>query len=240
MAVLAAPLVLGALSRVALAATAPPPAAAADVEADADDEAPAPPRDVWYGAAARLRWVSVPGWLLDTFTKNNKPLSSWSTGVELFRRSGNLDFALSFNYVNLSPPDGNWLGSSSNPTTDVNFVHFDHFAMYAFDASFIWHTYFGRWFGLRYGAGFGFGIVGGHIDRTVINGGECNAQNVAVCQPTMGETAKPSGSVPGAVPILNVDLGVDFRIPQVKGLEIRLDGGFYDTFFLGGGLAYAY
>ncbi len=187
--------------------------------------------------------MSVPGWLLNTFTKNNVPLSSWSTGVELFRRSGNFDFALSFNYANLSPHDGNWLGSSADPATEVNFVHFDHFALFAFDASFIWHTYFGKWFGLRYGAGFGFGIVGGHVDRTMLNGGQCNAQNVSdtsTCKPIAGEMAFTSESVPAAVPILNVDLGVDFRIPQVKGLEVRLDGGFYDTFFLGGGVGYVF
>ncbi|HXU64473.1 MAG TPA: hypothetical protein VN962_22395, partial [Polyangia bacterium] len=64
--------------------------------------------------------------------------------------------------------------------------------------------------------------------------------DTSVCKPTANETAFQSGSVPPAVPILNVDLGVDFRIPRVKGLEFRLDGGFYDTFFLGGGVGYAF
>jgi len=238
---IAAALILSGATR---AAAAPAPAAPPDPSVDLVDEPPpSAPRDLWYGAAARVRWVSVPHWLLDEFTKNNVPLSSWSAGVELFRRKGNFDFALSFNYVNLSPPDGNWLGSSSDPASAVNFVHFDHFGMYAFDASFIWHTFITRWFGLRYGAGFGLGILTGHIVRTVLNDGQCNAQNAgntSVCKPTANETAFNSGSVPSALPILNVDLGVDFRIPRVKGLEIRLDGGFYDTFFLGGGVGYAF
>jgi hypothetical protein len=236
--VIAAALVLGSAARAAAAPPVPPPP---DPAADLTEAPPpAAPRDLWYGAAARLRWVSVPRWLLDEFTKTNVPLSSWSTGVELFRRKGNFDFALSFNYVNLSPPDGNWLGTSSDPAVAVNYVHFDHFAMYAFDASFIWHTYVNRWFGLRYGAGFGLGILTGHIVRTMLSDGQCNAQNASTCRPTANETAFNSGSVPPAVPILNVDLGVDFRIPKAKGLEIRLDGGFYDTFFLGGAVAYAF
>ncbi len=238
---IAAALVLGSLARAAVAAPLPGPPPA---EPDADEQAPARPRDLSYGAAARLRWVSVPAWLLNEFSKNNVPLSSWSTGVELFRRKGNFDFAVSFNYVNLSPPDGNWLGTSSDPLTQVNFVHFDHFAMYAFDAAFIWHLMFTRWFGLRYGAGFGLGILGGHVDRLYANNGQCTAQNAgdtSVCRPDPNNPqVATTGSVPGAVPILNVDLGVDFRIPQVKGLEIRLDGGFYDTFFLGGGVGYAF
>ena len=238
---IAAALVLGGASR---AAAAPAPPAPPDPSVDLVDEPPPQaPRDLWYGAAARVRWVSVPRWLLNEFTKNNVPLSSWSAGVEMFRRKGNFDFALSFNYVNLSPADGNWLGTSSDPATAVNFVHFDHFGMYAFDASFIWHTFVNRWFGLRYGAGFGLGIVTGHIVRTVLSDGQCNAQNAgntSVCKPAPNEVAFNSGSVPPAVPILNVDLGVDFRIPRVQGLEIRLDGGFYDTFFLGGGVGYTF
>ena len=72
---------------------------------------------------------------------------------------------------------------------------------------------------------------------------QCTAENAAdtsVCKPGPGDQPFTSGSVPPAVPILNVDVGVNFRIPRAKGLEVRLDGGFYDAFFLGGAIAYAY
>lgn len=240
-------LVFGFGAPLASAATAPV-AATAPEDADAqpevvDQPAPAAPKDLWYGAAARLRWVSVPKWLLNGFTKENVPLSSWATGLELFRRKGNFEFAIAFSYQNMSPPDGNWLGSSANPLTEVNFVHFDNFVMYGFDASLLWHTYINEWFGLRYGAGFGIGILGGHIIRTYAGNGQCTAANAAdtsVCKPGSGDQPFTSGSVPPAVPILNVDVGVNFRIPRAKGLEVRLDGGFYDAFFLGGAIAYAY
>jgi hypothetical protein len=228
----------GATSPVSAAAPAPAP------EVDLGEEAPPPaPKDLSYGVAARLRWISVPSWLLNAFTKKNVPLSSWGTGLELFRRKGNFDFVVAFSYQNMSPPDGNWLGSSADAATETNFVHFDNFALYALDASFIWHTFVNQWFGLRYGAGFGVGIVGGHIIRTYAHNGQCteaNAGDPSVCAPGPGDQPFTSGSVPPAVPIINVDLGVDFRIPQVKGLEVRLDGGFYDAFFLGGGVGYTF
>src|SRR5215831_18768585 len=85
------------------------------------------PSDLSYGVAARLVWVSVPSWLLNQFTKHNVPLSSWGTGIQAFRRKGNFDIALAFNYQNMSPPDGNWLGSSADATTDVSFLHFNNF-----------------------------------------------------------------------------------------------------------------
>ena len=51
--------------------------------------------------------------------------------------------------------------------------------MYGFDASFLWHTYFNEWFGLRYGAGFGIGILSGHIVRTYAHNGSARRRTPA-------------------------------------------------------------
>lgn len=47
-------------------------------------------------------------------------------------------------------------------------------------------------------------------------------------------------SVPSALPIINLLFGLDFPIPDAKGLEFRVEGGFYDAFFLGGSMGYAF
>ena len=47
-------------------------------------------------------------------------------------------------------------------------------------------------------------------------------------------------AVPGALPILNILVGLDFPIPDAKGLEFRLEGGFYDAFFIGLSGGYAF
>jgi hypothetical protein len=216
--------------------SAPPPV-------DLGEEiAPVRPADLSYGVSAQLRWVSIPGWLLNAFTKQNVPLSSWGTGLSVFRRKGNFDIALSFNYQNMSPPAGNWLGSSNNATTDVSFLQFQSFALYGFDFSFLWHNYFTNWFGIHYGAGVGIGILSGHIERTKNSNGDCtdaNAGDPTKCTPTPSTTARLA-DVPPAVPIFNVQLGVDFRLPKVRGWEARLEGGFYDAFYLGGGIGYTF
>ena len=36
-----------------------------------EEMAPVRPADLAYGVAAQLRWVSVPSWLLNAFTKHN-------------------------------------------------------------------------------------------------------------------------------------------------------------------------
>jgi hypothetical protein len=221
------------------AASQTPAAAPVDL---GEELPPARPADLAYGVAAQLRWVSVPSWLLNAFTKKNVPLSSWGTGISGFRRKGNFEIALSFNYQNMSPPDGNWLGSSDAAATNTNFLHFQNFALYAVDVSFIWHAFLTDWFGLHYGAGIGLGILSGHIVRTYDHNGNCteaNAGDPSMCTP--GPAAPfNSPDVPAAVPIINVQLGVDFRLPKVRGWEARIEGGFYDAFYLGGGVGYTF
>ena len=158
-----------------------------------EEVTPVRPADLAYGVYAQLRWVSIPRWLLNAFTKQNVPLSSWGTGLSVFRRKGNFDIALSFNYQNMSPPDGNWLGSSADPTTDVSFLQFQSFAMYGFDVSFLWHNYFTDWFGIHYGAGVGIGILGGHIDRTRMLAGctDTNAGDTSMCKPGPASCSTP-------------------------------------------------
>jgi hypothetical protein len=240
-------------------------AAAAPVESITDQGAPRP-ADLSYGAAARLRWVSVPRWLLNIFTKQNVPLSSYAVAGEFFRRKGEFEFAVSLGYQNMSPADGNWLGKTNNAATDTDYVQIRGLGFVGLDASFIWHTWVNDWFGLHYGAGLGIAWIFGSIYRTS-DGSNCtdaNAGNVNLCHPV---GVNPASSVtidrqiqalgpgpddpanphrfkddnrPNFLPIVNILLGVDFRLPQVRGWEARLEGGFYDAFFLGGAVGYTF
>jgi hypothetical protein len=202
------------------------------------------PADLSYGVAVRAVWVSVPQWLLHPFASQNVPLSSWGTGIQVFRRKGNFDIALSFNYQNMSPPPGNWLGNGNKPLTDTSYLVFNSFALYGIDASFIWHAFFTNWFGMHYGAGVGIGILGGNIQRTKALDQNCTAQNVGdpnqCTHNGVNSVTGPLADVPPVVPILNAVLGVDFRVPTLRGWEARIEGGFYDAFFLGGGVGYTF
>jgi hypothetical protein len=228
--------------------------------------APSRAPNVSYGTGVRLRWVSVPKWMLNLFTKKNVPLSSYAVAGEFYRRKGEFDFILGLGYQNMSPPDGNWLGKGHDATFDTDYVQFKGLGFVGIDASFVWHTFFTDWFGMHYGAGLGLGIVTGHMLRTSNGEGctEANAGDYTKCHP-IGVTCPPSGctdaslaalgtgpddagnphrfvdpNVPPVLPIVNVVVGVDFRLPQVRGWEAKLEGGFYDAFFLGGGVGYTF
>ncbi len=224
--------------------------------------------NVSYGVGARLRWVSVPAWMLNLFTKRNVPLSSYAFAAEFMRRKGEFDFIVSVGYQNMSPDDGNWLGRGNNPATDTDYVQFKGLGFWGADASFVWHTFFNDWIGMHYGAGLGLGIVTGHMLRTSDGSPGCatNPGDYTKCYPvTLPAPCPASGctdaslaalgtgpddpanphrftdpNVPPALPIVNVLVGLDFRLPHVRGWEAKLEGGFYDAFFLGGGVGYTF
>jgi len=256
------------------AATDPDPAAGVPAVA-AEPEPPALPRTYSFGVGLRARLVSVPGWLLGVFTKKNVPLLTFGHfGVEGFFRRRNFDIAVSFSYQNMSPHDGNWLGTGTDPdpntyaAINTDYVRFKGFSLYALDISFIWHQMFTSWLGMHYGAGIGAAYIAGkilHNDSGYDSAGntlppgadgactEANAGDVTKCHPPnvtcANGTCTPEAnlsrteqaySVPPAIPIVNVVLGLDFRVPSLRGWEAKVEGGFYDAFFFGGTVSYTF
>ena len=221
---------------------------------------------VRYGLAVRARWITVPSWLLGVFLDQSKSLSSYTTGIEGFRRSGDFDFVLGVSWQALSPPDGNWLGKGKNPALDTDYLQFKSFGAISVDAAFILRTELNPYVHLRYGGGIGIGITTGKMLQTSAGTPGCAASpgDTTKCYPILsppcaagpcteselknseGNTDSPqSGSrfkstdIPAVYPIVNLVTGLDFKIPNADGLEIKVDVGyFFPYFFVGGGVAY--
>jgi hypothetical protein len=218
---------------------------------------------VHYAVGARLRWTSVPKWLLGLFLDDSVPLSSYAVAGEFVRRSGNFDLVLGLGYQALSPSDGNWLGKGNPPDTDTDFVQFRNLGAVSFDAAFILHTDFNENFGIHYGGGVGIGIMTGKMLRTSNGSPGCldNPGSVEDCHPILCTTGpcteaqlmasqgnvdgpgSPSrfteSRVPSVIPIVNVLVGLDVRVPGIQGFEMKVEGGyFFPYFFLGAGLGY--
>jgi hypothetical protein len=170
-------------------------------------------------------------------------------------------------FQNMSPADGYWLGKSKDITQDTDLVQAKNFSLITMDAAFISRQYFSRYFGIHYGAGLGLAVVRGKILRTSAvcdratgqchvqitqAGDQCGGPGQAVCteqnlaqsqgpgdQPGNGHRFQET-SIPGAIPIINLLFGLDFPVPDAKGLEFRVEGGFYDAFFVGGTAGYVF
>jgi hypothetical protein len=261
----------------AAAAAGEPGAAPMDVSPEAGTvAAPAAVKDLnaaQYGVAFRARWVSVPSWFLGLFAQKNVPLSSYSVGLEGYRRKRDRDdpnrtweLSVGIGFQDMSMPDGYWLGKGKDASVDTDLVQAKNFGLITMDAAFVSRQYFSRYFGIHYGAGLGLAVVRGKILRTSArqdgkggfivqaDGGPVLCDASAKCNETaLGRTTTSGGhdqwndphrfeetSVPGAIPIINLLFGLDFPIPDAKGLEFRLEGGFFDAFFLGGAAGYVF
>lgn len=229
---------------------------------DAAAQVMAPAR---YGVGVRGRWISVPSWLLDLFTRENVPLSSYAAGLEFFRRGKSFDLLMGLTYQAMSPADGNWLGKNNPAAVDTDFLQFRGLGLVGLDAAFILHTDFNEFFGVHYGGGIGVGVVTGRLLRTSAGSQGCvnDPGNEAACHPVIEGCARgpcteaqlkgteggidtpgsPSRfeerQVPAIIPIVNAVAGLDFRIPGLSGLEAKIEAGFYAiNFFVGAGVAY--
>ncbi len=217
-----------------------------------------------FGGAFRARYVTLPGWFLGMFTKASRALHSYGVGLEGFRRKRDsedrnrfTEMSLALGFQSMGPPDGNWLGKGKDPLYDTDWVQFKNFGFWTIDFSYLGRQFFNDVIGIHYGAGLGLAIVQGDVLRT--SSQNCNEKNLSTCRPQCGdhtcseaelkdsEGAKDAwndphrfreGSIPAVIPLINLVAGVDFRIPTVPGLEFRVEGGFYNAFFLGGGVAY--
>jgi len=221
---------------------------------------------VRYGLAVRARWITVPSWLLGVFLNESKSLSSYTTGIEGFRRNGNFDFVLGVAWQSMSPPDGNWLGKGKTAATDTDYLQFKGFGAISVDAAFILRTELNPYVFLRYGGGIGIGITTGKMLQTSAGTPGCATSpgDTTKCYPVLsppcaagpcteselknseGNTDTPqagsrfkSTDIPAVYPIINLVTGLDFKIPNADGLEVKVDVGyFFPYFFVGGGVAY--
>ncbi|HEX7500682.1 MAG TPA: hypothetical protein VF524_10325 [Polyangia bacterium] len=170
-------------------------------------------------------------------------------------------------FQNMSPNDGYWLGKGKDITLDTDLVQAKNFSLITMDAAFISRQYFSPYFGIHYGAGLGLAVVRGKILRTSAvcdqatgqchvqiaqAGDQCGGPGQAVCTEANLAASQGQGdqagnghrfqetSIPGAIPIINLLFGLDFPIPDAKGLEFRIEGGFFDAFFVGGTAGYVF
>jgi hypothetical protein len=175
------------------------------------------------------------------------------------------ELVVAIGFQNMSPSDGYWLGKGKDPAQDADLVQARNFSLITMDAAFISRQYFTPYFGIHYGAGLGLAVVRGKILRTsarydAVTGNYtvvsadgtpiCDAKancNEALLAAGQGKDLGPydphrfqEPNIPGAVPIIDLLFGLDFPIPDAKGLEFRLEGGFYDAFFLGGTAGYVF
>ncbi len=215
----------------------PTEAASGDIEEELEPE-----DDSRWGFGPRVRYLFLPQSVLELFLDHATSLSSFSIGGELSYRLDTLDIVVSLDYSNGDAEDGLYLEKGDNANTvegAPDFTEFDGFGLLSVDITFLWHLALHDRVALRGGLGLGAGLVLGEIYQTdtVCVGIDDPSQldDPNACTKTPG-TRKVDEDVPGVIPVVNLLLGLRFKV--TPDLTVNVEGGFRNAFFFGVGGGY--
>ena len=244
----------GMLPLVGVIAVAPPLASGQDIGSDDDtaegagaiDEAQelavvdAQPRSEW-GVGLRSNVMIVPRGLLELFWEEVPGgLAKPGFGLEVTRRKGDLEIRFGLEYDSLSPSDGFFRekgggDDAGNVSSKTDFVDFEGFGWVTLDAAFVFHRVIAPQFALRYGAGFGLGILKGEVRQTDSICSSDDIQNDCRENPNGAQVNDPA-DLPPVFPVVDLLAGLQYR-PLDK-LAINLEAGLRTAFYVGLGANY--
>ena len=187
-----------------------------------------------WGFGIRGGARAVPSVGLDLFYDihpNLKDTAGTSFGLEFIRRKGEVDLKLGFSFEDYTGTDGDGdqFLQTGDAIDDLEFVK-NSLQIISIDINVVGSTKITDWWHLLYGAGLGVGIVRGELSRTDTFAPDptdpntrrpCNGPGdpIANCL----EIAVVEDSVPPAIPVLNMLLGMRFDFS--KNVAFRVEGG---------------
>ena len=191
---------------------------------------------IHYGVGIRLRYVTIPKFIFELFVEEAKSgIGNVGFGLDFIRRRGDLEIGVGLEYESMSGTDGFWLEKGEDalsPGEAPDFLEFDGFGWITLDVNFIKLKQLGKSkFAIRYGGGFGIGLVLGQVLQT---DSTCSSRDInrdGVCtKNTSGQVNDPADLFP-VYPVFNALAGVQFRpIPQ---LVINAEVGIRTAPFIG-------
>lgn len=203
------------------------------------------PNKAVYGIGLRMRYVFFPKSIIELFVEEaSSGIAHPGFGLEFIRKKNDFSIHIGIEHENVSPKDGRWLEKGDDPGVPgqaPDFVEFDGLSWTTIDAEFMFHKNLAKGFDLRYGAGFGLGIIHGQALQTdqVCQPGtapeEIDDPGSCMNDPNPEQVNDPS-DIPPVFPVVNIVLGLHYS--PIENLSFYLDGGMRSLFFVGLGTAY--
>jgi len=190
-----------------------------------------------HGIGLRLRYVFVPKALIEVFLEEAPSgMGNGGFGLDYIYRKKEFEFSVGFEYDKLSPDDGFFVERGGDPQTlgTIDFIEFDGLAWFSIDASFVWHKPLSELVALRYGGGFGFGVVTGDILERDAQCTGSDTQND--CLPIGGQEQREKKDFFRFPPVFNALAGV--QLTPGDNLAINLEIGLRTVFYTGVGVQY--
>lgn len=199
------------------------------------------PPEVQWGIGPRLRLVHVPKAAIELFFEEvPSGLLAPGFGLDVTRRKGNFEINLGVEYESLAPDDGFYRekggdDSLANISAKTDFSEFDGFAWVTVDATFVFHTSLSPLIALRYGAGFGLGVILGEIYQTDSMCTSADIQEDCV-RDVNGAQVNDPADLPPVFPVVNLLGGLQIR-PSDR-LAINVEVGMRTLLYAGIGASY--
>ena len=204
------------------------------------------PNKAVYGVGLRLRYVFFPKGLIELFVEEaSSGIGHPGFGLEFVRKKNDFSIHLGIEHESVSPEDGRWLEKGDDPSVPGEFpddVDFDGLKWTTLDVQFMFLKNLAKGLDLRYGAGFGIGIVHGDALQTdqVCTAGTRpqDIQNNANCMDdrSPGAQVDDPADIPPVFPVVNIVVGAQYS--PIENLSIYVEGGMRTLFFFGLGTAY--
>ncbi len=189
-----------------------------------------------HGVGLRLRYVFVPKSLIEVFLEEAPSgMGNGGFGLDYVYRKKDYEFSVGFEYDKLSPDDGFFVesGGGTNMPGTIDEIKFQDLSWFSIDAAFVWHKPLSELVSLRYGGGFGFGVVRGEIISKDAGCFGDDTQNECAPIPGAPEEKKDFFRYP---PVFNALAGVQFT--PGDNLAINLEIGMRTVFYTGVGAQY--
>jgi hypothetical protein len=191
--------------------------------------ATAPKKDVEYGVGLRLRNVRIPQAELELFMERTPGgTSNVGIGVDLTRRRGNVELQLGFEFEHITPPEGVYIENGKNVANGdaADFIlgpgrADSSLGWFTVEFTFLNHSPLAKNLWLRYGGGFGLGIVTGSLKRIdMLCNGATNSNPEPGCLPPgiRNGTGTPAPDEPGQTPGVPVSYDLPPVFPVVNAI----------------------
>lgn len=193
-----------------------------------------------YGVGLRLRNIWAAQGLIELFMEEAASgVSSVGFGADFIRRRGDFEFSIGLEYESLSPDDGFYVEHGGAPTMPgtTDYIEFNGFSWLTLDAAFVFHKSFNDVFALRYGGGFGLGLLFGEILETDAVCTGSNAQTDCI-KDENGAQVNEEQDYPPVFPVVNILGGVQIR--PADQLVINIELGVRTVPYIGVGTQYLF
>jgi ribosomal protein S30 len=202
-----------------------------------------------HGLGLRLRWISVPQFLVHTYLNKGEGLSNPGLGIEYTYRKTHYGMIFSVWWAGYMSNGANYL-LEGDPYFDIEYIKSDLSALYLSGDFGLVHD-FTSWLSFMYGLGIGMGFLMGDLSRSrtyQVEGEKVPTRRVCEAKGIPGGEEYPKKkrcqfvdkkeSIFPVIPWIGLILALDIR-PHPH-FSLRLDGGVGVGFFLGTGISYVF